>query len=205
MPITKKDETIIPRKNQILVTNSQLYNWVKDLNLGGIQAKNSLIKSLDLESSCLARQNTINQNIDDYIQYLSNELDGGEYFSPYFGQMAFYLSNKTATQLINTFDEYLRSINYTFNASKPIAKFTDSFHSNYTFNFRFESQNDVQYALNSIKIYKLLLSEFVEKNERVLNQHSEQYFYFFFTFLRLFLWNEIKISKTYQDTTAFSM
>jgi hypothetical protein len=178
----KKDESIIPRQNKKLEKNSKMFKMIEKLNLENINDKQSLTKLLDLESSCLqpvkASQNNdkreVNQTIEQYIRRLKKVYKGNEYFSPHF-QMGYYLKNATTSQLFETFEEYLSSINYTFNASYPLAQFTEqSFSNNYTFQFLFKSQKDVNYARNLMKIYKLLLSDFIEKHKNEIGKHSEQ-------------------------------
>jgi hypothetical protein len=146
---------------------------VKDLNLEKISDKKSLTKLLDLESSCMSNEPN-NRKIDDFIHYLNNETQAKDvHFSPHFG-MAYYLTNKTVSQLIKCLNGYLHSINYTFNASNAIAKFTDESYDNYTFQFVFQNQDDVRYARNLIKIYNILLSKFIQSRQNVLNKYSEQ-------------------------------
>jgi hypothetical protein len=51
---------------------------------------------------------------------------------------------------------------------------------NQTYSFMFENQKDVNYAKNLLKVYKMMVREFILKNQNVLNKYSEPFNRFIF-------------------------
>ena len=170
--VLDQDETIIPKVNNQLTRNIDNYNLIKSLDIESIVNKYELNKKLNLESSCSISNNKID-DIDIYLKDLRKNSKNDETFT---FPMSYYLSYESIELIFNEFESYFKANNYTIGNNKIIIiKLNDENYKNYTYNFMFRNQDDINYIKNMIKIYKLLVKDFFISNRNKLNEYSNEY------------------------------
>jgi hypothetical protein len=177
--VIDQDEIVMPRVNNKIRKNADIYNLIKNLDFEHITNKKSLNNELNLESSCSA-SNYQNRDFDLYLNNLKKDYAINNDVSFHY-MMAFYLSFDSVEIIFKNFDDYFTKTNYSIGDKQNVLiKFNDTSFQNYTYHFLFNNQDDVNYVKNMIKIYKLFIRNFFISNKNTLDQYSNQFNRFFY-------------------------
>ncbi len=90
----------------------------------------------------------------------------------YHFNMSYYLSFETVDTIFNAFEAHFNSSPNASASRNLIINATDSFYNNHTYSFLFRDADEINYAKNMIKIYNILIKDFVRKNKNLLSSYS---------------------------------
>ena len=176
--VVDPDETILPRMNTKIQRHTEYQKLITDLNLLKINDKNSLNKLLDLESSCTPNDKPRNDLVV-YLNQLKHEFNFKKDVNFDF-DMVYYLSFQSIELIFDKIESFL---NDEKNLEKKFPfkiEIKDTFYRNYTYSFLFSNNSDVKYIENLIKIYKILIKDFIIKNNETLIKYSYEYSRYFY-------------------------
>ena len=164
------DELLIPRVGNKFLHDSSIYDFIGNLKLNEINDRSALKQHLNLESSCEKPKITPMQSYIDNLKSL-NSTEGTYYF-----QMDHHLDNMQVKDILNEFDAYFQSPkskeNPNSNNVHEIRVLNQSsVFGDYNYTILLESDKDVVYAQNLIKIYRILIEEFRKEHNNSLAEH----------------------------------
>ena len=168
--IQDSDELLIPRVGNKFLHDSSIYDFIGNLKLNEINDRSALKQHLNLESSCEKPKITPMQSYIDNLKSL-NSTEGTYYF-----QMDHHLDNMQVKDILNEFDAYFQSPkskeNPNSNNVHEIRVLNQSsVFGDYNYTILLESDKDVVYAQNLIKIYRILIEEFRKEHNNSLAEH----------------------------------
>ncbi len=183
---SNQDDVFLPRVNSKLLTNAQTFNLISGLNLAGISDRKSLHQLLNLESSCSLSYPDQSQNhdIELYLARLRSQVSdpiAAKLENNFIFSMGFYLSSETMDLISNEFERVFNTENSSLKENgQLVIKVLDYTYKNFTYSFLFQDQNEINYAKNLIKIYRILFKDFHQRNKNVLSEFSSQYSRYFY-------------------------
>ena len=163
------DELIIPRASTRFVRDSDGYDFLSNLDLKNVNDKQSLVKLLALEHTCMRNSSPIEHHIR-HLEHVGNTT------TTFYFKMGHHLNNVSTQVILKGFAEYFASDAFK-NASidgHHVVKLSDmSEYGPIDYYVHLNGERDVVYMQNMLKIHKLLISDFATRHKHALSNMSQ--------------------------------
>ena len=173
--VIDNDEVIIPRVNSKIARVKDNFKLISDLKFDE-KAQTVSSEVTNLASTC---SKDIENQYDDYLKGIKNQSVNFHFM------MGFYLKDRTVKKIINRFEEYFSSPD--FNPDKEQHTIivvnlepTSKDHNAYNFTFIINNKEEISYAKNLCKLYRLFVEKFENENKNELSKYSLRYHRFFY-------------------------
>lgn len=178
------DDTIMPRKSETYPTFE--FSIQKLSSLNGIND----LKNYVFNDKCdryTSNGNSTVKNATD-IEYFINDLQSKLHYSDsasyYFGQ-GNYIKHKDAKKIFDAFEKYFFSKDFNESLKEHVIEVVDNEpsipneHHNYNYIFKIEGKDQIDYVRNLCRIFKELITPYMDKHQEIISKHVDRYDRFF--------------------------